>query len=67
MKEMKIKMKKFLNSKYLKLLFSIAIIGASIPSIYQDFTYGHGGVSMDVVIHFTDPEPELDKGDDLPF
>ena len=22
---------------------------------------------MDVVIHFTDPEPELDKGDDLPF
>ena len=37
-------MKKFLNNKYLKLVFSIAIIGASIPSIYQDFTYGHGGV-----------------------
>jgi len=22
---------------------------------------------MDVVIHFTDPEPKRDKGDDLPF
>ncbi len=37
-------MGKFLNNKYLKLVFSIAIMGASIPSIYQDFTYGHQGV-----------------------
>ena len=37
-------MKKFLNNKYVKLLFSISIMGSAIPSIYQDFTYGHSGV-----------------------
>ena len=36
-------MRKFLNNKYIKLLFSIAIMGSAIPSIYQDFTYGHSG------------------------
>ena len=33
----------FLNSTYIKLLFSISIMGSAIPSIYQDFTYGHQG------------------------
>ena len=36
-------MRKFLENKYTKLIFSIAIMGSAIPSIYQDFTYGHGG------------------------
>jgi len=35
---------KYLNNKYVKLLFSISIIGSALPSIYQDFTYGHNGV-----------------------
>ena len=29
--------------KYVKLCFSFAILGSAIPSIYQDFTYGHQG------------------------
>ena len=36
-------MRKFLENKYTKLIFSIAIMGSAIPSIYQDFTYGHSG------------------------
>ena len=37
-------MKKFLNLKSIKFIFSISIIGSAIPSIYQDFTYGHSGI-----------------------
>jgi hypothetical protein len=36
-------MKKFLTNKYVRLIFSIAIMGSAIPSIYEDFTYGHQG------------------------
>ena len=36
-------MKKFLDNKWVKLLFSFSIMGSAIPSIYQDFTYGHQG------------------------
>jgi len=36
-------MKKFLNNRWIKLLFSISIMFSAIPSIYQDFTYGHSG------------------------
>jgi|TARA_R110000744_G_scaffold253328_1_gene368972 hypothetical protein len=35
--------KSFLENKYVKLCFSFAILGSAIPSIYQDFTYGHQG------------------------
>ncbi len=31
------------NSKIVKMIFSISIIGSAIPSVYQDFTYGHTG------------------------
>ena len=33
----------FLEHKYIKLLFSFAIMGSAVPSIYLDFTYGHQG------------------------
>jgi len=36
-------MRKFLENKYTKLTFSIAIMGSAIPSIYQDFTMGNDG------------------------
>lgn len=36
-------MKNILNNRYTKLLFSLAIMGSAIPSIYQDFTDGHSG------------------------
>ena len=36
-------MKKFLNNKWIKLLFSISIIGSAIPSIYADLTDGNQG------------------------
>ena len=36
-------MKEILNKKWLKAVFSLSIIGSAIPSIYQDFTYGHQG------------------------
>ncbi len=36
-------MKKFLDNKWVKLLFSISIMGSVMPSIYQDITYGHQG------------------------
>jgi len=36
-------LKQFLENKYVRLIFSIAIMGSAIPSIYQDFTYGHDG------------------------
>mgnify|MGYP003651731698 CR=1 FL=1 len=32
-----------MNNKYVKLLFSISIMGSAIPSVYQDLTYGHQG------------------------
>ena len=36
-------MKKFLDNKWIKLLFSLSIMLSAIPSIYQGFTYGHQG------------------------
>ena len=36
-------MKQFLEHKYTKLLFSLAIMGSAIPSIYADFTMGYNG------------------------
>ena len=36
-------MKKFLESKWIKSIFSVAIMGSALPAIYQDFTYGHQG------------------------
>ena len=36
-------MKKFLENKWIKILFSLSIMLSAIPSIYQDFTYGHQG------------------------
>ena len=35
--------KKILNNKWVKLLFSLSIMLSAVPSIYQDFTYGHSG------------------------
>ena len=32
-----------MKSKYIKIIFSIAIIGSALPSVYQDLTYGHQG------------------------
>ena len=32
-----------LNGKWIKVLFSISIMGSAIPSIYQDFTQGSSG------------------------
>ena len=36
-------MKKFLNNKLVKFIFSISIMGSAVPSIYQDFTYSSQG------------------------
>ena len=36
-------LKKLMDNKWVKGIFSISIIGSTIPSIYQDFTYGHQG------------------------
>ena len=36
-------MRKFLDNKYTKLVFSLAIMGSAIPSIYADFTTGNNG------------------------
>jgi len=33
----------FLEKKWVKLVFSLSIMVSAIPSIYQDFTYGHQG------------------------
>ena len=32
-----------MNRKWVKLVFSLAIIGSALPAIYQDFAYGHQG------------------------
>jgi len=32
-----------MQNKYVKLLFSISIMGSAIPSIYADFIYGQQG------------------------
>ena len=32
-----------MKNKYIKIIFSIAIIGSALPSVYQDLTYGHQG------------------------
>ena len=51
-------MRKFLENKYTKLIFSISIMGSAIPSIYQDFTYGnnvewtHYGMMLVGVLYF---------------
>ena len=36
-------MKKFMKNKWVKLLFSLSIMLSAMPSIYQDFNYGHSG------------------------
>ena len=36
-------MKTFMKNKWVKILFSLSIMLSAIPSIYQDFTYGHSG------------------------
>ena len=33
----------FLKKGWVRLLFSVSIMVSAIPSIYQDFTYGHKG------------------------
>ena len=33
----------FLKRKWVRLMFSVSIMVSAIPSIYQDFTYGHQG------------------------
>ena len=53
-------MKKFLENKWVKLLFSLSIMLSAIPSIYQDFTYGHQGewtpygMMMVGILYFTE-------------
>ena len=37
------KRQSFLEKRWVKILFSISIMVSAIPSIYQDFTYGHQG------------------------
>jgi hypothetical protein len=32
-----------MNRKWVKLVFSLAIMGSALPAIYQDLTYGHQG------------------------
>ena len=32
-----------MNNKYIKLLFSLSIMGSAIPSVYQDLSYGYQG------------------------
>lgn len=36
-------MSKFIDRKWVKWVFSLAIMGSALPAIYQDFTYGHQG------------------------
>lgn len=38
-----VKPKSFLDNKWVKVIFSLSIMLSAIPSIYQDFTYGHQG------------------------
>ena len=51
-------MKKFLENKWIKILFSLSIMLSAIPSIYQDFTYGlqgewtHYGMMIVGVLYF---------------
>ena len=33
----------FLKRNWVRLMFSVSIMVSAIPSIYQDFTYGHQG------------------------
>ncbi|MBJ78166.1 MAG: hypothetical protein CMH80_00385 [Nitrospinae bacterium] len=37
-------MNRFMNSKWVKLIFSFAIIGSAVPTVLMDFTDGHQGV-----------------------
>jgi len=54
------KIKSVLNNKWVKLLFSLSIMGSAIPSIYQDFTYGskgewtHYGMMLVGVLYLTE-------------
>ena len=41
--EKEVKPKSFLDNKCVKILFSISIMLSAVPSIYEDFTYGHQG------------------------
>ena len=36
-------MKNFMKNKWVKLIFSLSIMLSALPSIYQDFNYGHSG------------------------
>lgn len=36
-------MKNFMKNRWVKLVFSLSIMLSSLPSIYQDFNYGHSG------------------------
>ena len=38
-----VKPKSFLDNKWVKIIFSISIMLSAVPSIYEDFTYGHQG------------------------
>ena len=38
-----VKPKSSLDNKWVKVIFSLSIMLSAIPSIYQDFTYGHQG------------------------
>jgi hypothetical protein len=38
-----LKPKSFLDNRWVKILFSISIMLSAVPSIYEDFTYGHQG------------------------
>jgi len=35
---------RFMKNTWVKIIFSLAILGSAIPSIYADFTYGHQGI-----------------------
>jgi len=37
-------LKNMMDNKWVKVIFSFSIILSALPSIYQDFTYGHQGV-----------------------
>tara|TARA_R110002110_G_scaffold61995_8_gene173498 strand:- start:693 stop:899 length:207 start_codon:yes stop_codon:yes gene_type:complete len=37
-------LKNMMDNKWVKMIFSFSIILSALPSIYQDFTYGHQGV-----------------------
>jgi hypothetical protein len=34
---------RFMKNTWVKIIFSLSIVGSAIPSVYADFTYGHQG------------------------